>query len=369
MREHYLTTAEAELWQRYMPERSSVYGSHGYARICERLLDRVARLHVVESEEGWISYPMHLRSLSTLPFVADIGTRWDSASPEFTGPQIFGEGASLMPRYLDARRSLAGREGIVAEFAHLHPWSDGQQLLGDGVRFNREIIWIDTTLDPEFLRRNHLEYRRRKALNKAEREGLKIVEAESPEQMREYVRIYRGTMARNDAKDNYFFTQEYFDAFRELLPSNSRFTLTIYQDRAIGALLVLFDDDTVYAYLGGSDAEYHLLNAATFQIWDAICWAHRSGKKRVILGGGYTPGDGIYNFKVSFSPLLQRFNTYNRVHLPDEYARLEQACRSHYMLGDKPMSYFPAYRYTPTRKLSSPPSETSSELSPVNVFA
>jgi hypothetical protein len=89
----------------------------------------------------------------------------------------------------------------------------------------------------------------------------------------------------------------------------------------------------------------------------------------VILGGGYTPEDGIYRFKTSFSPLLQTFNTYNKVHLQDDYARLEAACRSHYSLGDEPMNYFPAYRYTPARAVATPPTDASSELAPANALA
>jgi lipid II:glycine glycyltransferase (peptidoglycan interpeptide bridge formation enzyme) len=174
---------------------------------------------------------------------------------------------------------------------------------------------------------------------------LRIVEAESPDEIRQFAHIYQETMARNNAEERSFFTDEYFLTFRRWLPLNSRFTLTIYQDQAIGALFILFDDEDVYAYRGGSDKAFHHLNPATFQIWDAICWAHRTGRKRVILGGGFAPNDGIYHFKLSFSPLRQPFYIYKKIYRPADYARLEDACRGIYGLGNEPISYFPSYRY------------------------
>jgi hypothetical protein len=345
IREYLLTTTDQDLWRKYLPERRSVYGSLGNAMICESLLHQQARLHVIESEEGWIANPLQLRPLSQLPFQIETAARWDCASPEYTGPQVFGNDDRLAQIYPEASAALARREGVVAEFAHLHPWSGGEQLRADGSSFNREIIWCDSTVHPENFRRNHLEYRCRKSLNKAERHGLRIVEAESPEDIRQFARIYRETMARNNAEGRSLFPDEYFVAFRRWLPLNSRFTLTVYQDTVIGALFILFDDDDVYAYRGGSDIAFHHLNPATFQIWDAICWAHRTGRKRVILGGGFVPNDGIHHFKSSFSPLRQPFHIYKKVHRLEDYARLEDACRGFYELGDEPISYFPSYRY------------------------
>ena len=347
IREHFLTPDDQELWRKFMPERSSVYGSLGNALIGEKLLNRVARLHVIESEEGWISYPMYLRSLSQLPFTVDTGSHWDSGTPEFTGPYIFGEGRTLSQRYPEFRKSFAQRKGIVAEFAHLNPWTGAEQILQDSSSFDRQIIWCDTTIDPECLRHNHLEHRCRKSLNKGEKAGLQAVEISGSQEIREFVRIYQGTMSRNNAMESYYFNEEYFTAFRDFLPSNSRFTLTIYQGRAVGALLVLFDDENVYAYLGGSDVSFHHLSPATFQIWDAITWAHRSGKKRVVLGGGYVANDGIFRFKASFSPLLRPFYIYRKIHRRDDYMRLDQAFRTFHQLKNEQVSYFPSYRYTP----------------------
>ncbi len=345
IREHFLTTAEPELWSAYLPGRESAFGSLGYAQIAERFQGRVARLFVVESEHGWVAHPMLLRSISALPFAVSTSAKWDAGTPEYTGPCIFGDAEGLGEDYAQKRSSLASRERIVSEFAHLNPWSGGEELLFDGRVYDREIIWIDTTRDPDFLWQHHLEHRCRKSINRAKREGLSIAQVANEEDIREYVRIYQGTMARAGALPSYSFSYEYFLAIRDKMRDNSRFLLTRCGDIAIGGLLLIFDDHNVYAHLGGSDAAFHNMQPATFQIWEAIQWAYKSGKKRVVLGGGYRPNDGIFQFKASFSPLRQPFYVYKKIHLGDEYERLDRENRSFHQIRDEKIGYFPSYRY------------------------
>ena len=71
----------------------------------------------------------------------------------------------------------------------------------------------------------------------------------------------------------------------------------------------------------------------------------RTGKKRLILGGGYRSNDGIFRFKAGFSRFRQPFFLYKRIHLDRDYALFEQQHRSYSNLNGDPVSYFPTYRY------------------------
>jgi lipid II:glycine glycyltransferase (peptidoglycan interpeptide bridge formation enzyme) len=237
------------------------------------------------------------------------------------------------------------REGIVAEFAHLNPWADGKSILQEGAAYDRDIVWVDTTLTPESLWASHIDHACRKNIGKAQRAGLRSVEATSKEDIREFLRIYSSTMARKNALESYRFSLEYFEAFQEKLPEGSRFTLTMAGDHIAGALLVLFDDENAYSYLGGTDAEFHHLRPSNFATWELIQWAHAGGKKRVVLGGGYRPDDGIFRFKATFSNLRQPFHVYKKIHLPDEYSYLEQENRNVNGITESTIPYFPSYRY------------------------
>ncbi len=136
----------------------------------------------------------------------------------------------------------------------------------------------------------------------------------------------------------------YFQAIFEEMPSGARFALAEHDGRVIAATLYLHDSDDVYSYLGGADHEHQQLRPTNAVVHDTIRWAREQGKRRLILGGGYRPGDGIFRFKASFSPQRAELELARRVHLPDDLERLTEAWREHNGPGADPGDYFPAYR-------------------------
>src|SRR5215471_10754172 len=152
LREHYLTTSDYQLWQKYLPASRSVFGSVGYARVCERFRESSPRLYVVASDNASICYPLLLRSTNGLPFVAGPSAKWDSTTPDFTGPLLMGTDERLVEAFPGRRDNLFQSEKIVAEFAHLYPWANAQAMLdAQGIAYNRDIVWVDLTLSSEEL--------------------------------------------------------------------------------------------------------------------------------------------------------------------------------------------------------------------------
>jgi serine/alanine adding enzyme len=335
-----LTTADAEAWNAALPAERSVFGSLGFARAQERAGAGEGRLLVADG----VAYPTRFRRLADdLPFAATVSEAvWDAASPPFTGPLVTG---SPEP---DAAAVIAARlrdEGVVAEFAHLHPWSAAADLAGGGEP-DREIVWVDVTLDPERLWRESYTKACRKNLKRAEREGVTVRPARDADDIAEFHRIYIETMERNEALDSYFLDLAYFAAIFEELPAGARFTLAEHDGRVVAATLYLHDSDDVYSYLGGADHDYQHLRPTNAVIHDTIAWARAAGKRRLVLGGGYRPGDGIFRFKASFSPLRATLELARRVHLPDDYEALVAAWRAHHTGAGDGGGFFPPYRAT-----------------------
>jgi len=340
----FLTTSDAEQWRRHLPARRSVFGSVEYAQLCERVTGICGRLVVMSSEDATISYPMLLRPVSELPFAADIRDRWDATTPDYTGPFYEGNDSALASGFSTHYNAFARDNGIIAGFAHLHPWSSHRHLLAEGCSYNRDIVWVDVTISPDVIFPNSLEHSCRKNVNKAEREGVRITTESCDDAIAEFHRIYTGTMQREQAFGRYFFSIDFFKMIRDTMPDNARFVCAWHKGRMIAATLYLHDDNNVYSFLGGADAEFNHLRPTNLVIWKTILWAHESGKSRLILGGGFKPNDGIFRFKATFSPLRQPFYIFKSIHMNQEYALLEERFRNYYSHPETDDAYFPGYR-------------------------
>jgi serine/alanine adding enzyme len=334
-----LTTADADAWNAALPPERSVFGSLGFARAQERAGAGEGRLLVAEG----VAYPTRFRRLADdLPFAASTSEAvWDAASPLFTGPLVTGT-----PDLEAAAREIAAclrDEGVVAEFAHLHPWGAAPELVGGGEP-DREIVWVDVTLDSDRLCRESYSKACRKNIKRAKREGVTVRPARNEADIAAFHRIYIQTMERNEALDSYFFDLAHFEAIFEDLPGGARFALAEHDGRVVAATLYLHDADDVYSYLGGADHDYQHLRPTNAVVHDTIAWAREERKRRLILGGGYRPDDGIFRFKASFSPLRAQLDLPRRVHLPDDYEALVAAWRAHHGGDGDGGGFFPLYR-------------------------
>ena len=346
IREHFITLADPDAWQQHLPVQRSVFGSLGYARICEAHRNVSPRLYVLASDDAAISYPVLLRPLANLPFSVEPVAKWDSLSADYTGPMTSGNDPDLAAAFAVRRNARFESEGIVAEFAHLHPWSDARTVLQNGCEYNRDIVWVDTSLSPDELW-SDVKPQCRQKIKQAERQGVRIIAAFSDEHIQQYHHIYSHTMQRNDARPGYFFSCDFFRAFRQELPENSRFMLAEYHDQIIAGTLCLYDDTDAFYFLTGMDARFQHLRPTNLLVWELIRWVHEAGKKRLTLGAGNCIDDGLFRFKCSFSPNRQPFHIYKYVHRPQDYVRLERRFREWTGLSTERIGYFPVYRYEP----------------------
>jgi serine/alanine adding enzyme len=343
--QHLLTPDQERDWERFLPRSTSVFGSVAHARLCERFKDVHARLFVCEDSGGAISYPFLVRPVESLPFAGNLSRHYeDSLTPEFTGPIAVGQPQAAKHKFSQCFGELCARLGIVAEFAHLHCWNDNVELLKqEFVESSREIIWVDLQTPYEHLWHEHFAHACRKNINRATKEGVRVLAAVDDDHIREFHRIYSATMDRNAAHASYYFPLDYFLYIRDEMSANARFTFAEYRGAIVAATLYLYDDADVYSYLGGADIEFQHVRPTNAVVQDTIQWAQSMNKKRMVLGGGYRPDDGIFRFKASFSPLRARFSTYRRVHIPRVYDDLVQRW-SEYNGAASTSAYFPAYR-------------------------
>jgi serine/alanine adding enzyme len=349
MIELLLTVEDDDQWRSYLPADLNVFGSVAYARINQQYNHYEPRLYVLEQQNGArVVYPFFLRTVNDTPFFDGPGTLWDTVTPEFTGPLSVGEELVDALDFAARFDAVCRATGIVAEFAHLSPWQAAVSVLEtENITFDRKIVYVDLTHSRENLWDSSLSYACQKNIRKARRANVRVFPATTLNEIVEFHRVYTATMERNNASPRYFFSLDYFVAFFEGMPDHARFMLAEYDRRIVAGTLYLHDRAHVYSYLGGALYDYQDVRPNNLIIFETILWAMEAHKKRLILGGGYTPGDGIYRFKKSFSPLTARFHVYKKIHIPETYEMLCNRWKEYHNGEAMSESYFPRYRSVP----------------------
>lgn len=146
----------------------------------------------------------------------------------------------------------------------------------------------------------------RKNVRKAERNDLRIEIQRNGDNLKEFLKIYYGTMQRREADEKFYFTEDFFETLHSKMEKNFCYFYVYKDDRVISAELVLLSDKCMYSYLGGTDQEYFDMRPNDFLKYHIIKWGNEHLKKYFVLGGGHGCEDGIYNYKKSFAPDGQR---------------------------------------------------------------
>ncbi|HEY5726355.1 MAG TPA: GNAT family N-acetyltransferase [Methylomirabilota bacterium] len=155
-------------------------------------------------------------------------------------------------------------------------------------------------------------------IRKADREGVEVRLAESPEDLAAYCRLSRDTSERVRTRSAYTdFPDRFFqDLHRSLGPAGTmRFYVAWFRGEPLAGCLFTYSDTTMLYYLGGStrDRELTAKQAPAAVFWHAIREAKRLGFSRFDLGG-CTPTDdaddsrhGVYTFKKRWGGRLETF--------------------------------------------------------------
>ncbi|WP_224250209.1 GNAT family N-acetyltransferase [Hyalangium gracile] len=195
-----------------------------------------------------------------------------------------------------------------------------------------EVSLIDSSLPVKF-RKDHGADIRRNARLGYETTYCPAPES-SPEQREELKRVYRQTMARNEATARYYFSDTWFaEAFSS--PVAWLVTTRAPDGQVASSAIAVLSDGYLHNYIGGTSDPYLAQSPAKNDI-PVMVELSAKLKAPVHLGGGVHPGDGIEKFKRGFANATSRFYTHELICDPETYERLSaERART---------DYFPAYR-------------------------
>lgn len=232
---------------------------------------------------------------------------------------------------------------IISEFVRFHLFHENQKIYNGRIISKSKNVVRSLSQEIEEIRKE-FDYKVRKNLNKAKSCGLRIEIDEKGLRMQDFLDIFRSTMIRNKAKSNYYFDKDFFKTLQKMEDHSIFFHVYNSEDKVIATELVVYGSEYCYSFLGGTLKEYYPLRPNDYLKYEIIKWAKQKGFKYFVLGGGYMPDDGIYQYKKSFAPEgVKEFYIGHKIFNPSLYNHLMELRQKIENIEEK-IDYFPEYR-------------------------
>jgi lipid II:glycine glycyltransferase (peptidoglycan interpeptide bridge formation enzyme) len=139
---------------------------------------------------------------------------------------------------------------------------------------------------------------RRKALSF----GVTCYRSNATDCWEQFKRLYGEAMEAKQAAPFYHFGSDYFDAVRSTMSESCSLYVAEADGRPVSAELVLHAGEVAHSFLGGTAPDSLHLQANTLLKTVIAEDLRERGFHMFVLGGGVTPGDGVFAYKKSFSP-------------------------------------------------------------------
>ncbi|MFA7636516.1 MAG: GNAT family N-acetyltransferase [Monoglobales bacterium] len=326
-------------------ETLDFFFNHEYAKLYENI-DGASDTFFLECEHGKIQHTFILREIKW-----SLGgkTYYDIVTPYGYGGPIILECTDilkLMEAYRKAFAEYCSEHNIICEFIRFHLFDNvdfRENYYGETQRMLDNVV-VNTTgaYDDIWMRYEH---KVRKNVKKAQSNGLEMIVENDLSRLDDFLRIYYGTMERNNAKQYYYFKRGYFEDIARRIPQNFMYFHVIKDDSVISTELVLFSDKYAYSFLGGTVESAYSVRPNDFLKDAIIKWCNETGREIFVLGGGYRKDDGIYKYKRSFTdspdvPFYIGKSIFDRK-IYDEMVSLRAAEDKDF---DRESAYFPLYR-------------------------
>jgi hypothetical protein len=188
----------------------------------------------------------------------------------------------------------------------------------------------------------------RTKINRLIRAGFIVRIGSVDEYLDVFIDIYRETMDRVHATDDYYFTKAYFENIAQILGQRIKICVVEIDGEIVAASLITEVSGIVQYYLGGTRTEFLRQSPAIIMFKYIIEWAKQRNNRFLNLGGGLGGNhDSLYHFKAGFSDESAPFATIKTIIDREKYDQLIST-RANSLgisrLALESTSFFPAYR-------------------------
>lgn len=216
-------------------------------------------------------------------------------------------------------------EMVVTVFSRLNPFFDQSGLMAGfgGLVDNGKVVVFDLGLSLEVQQANYHGGVLRK-IRKLKEKGYYVKEANTDEDIRNFVSIYTSNMLRVDASETYYFDEAYFKALLHTDEFDARLIFVYDKDDypVCGAIIVL-TNGILQAHLLGTRAAWLADSPAKLLTEEITILGRKLGAKYYNLGGGLGfKEDSLFLWKTNFSSLTFDYQTWRFVADQEAYTAL-----------------------------------------------
>ena len=232
---------------------------------------------------------------------------------------------------------------IITAFSRLHPLLLNHIVLknfGQLVDVNDTIV-IDTSTtedDQKKKYRKSIKYE----INQLRKQEVIVYEAKTKEDITEFIRIYKSTMKKVAATEDYFYDENYFNRFLTSPCFEKIILLAKHKEKIYSGAIFTISNGIMQYHLSGAldfDGKHSLTKLI---IDEARILATKLKLKFLHLGGGFGGSDTdlLFHFKLGFSDIRRQFKNWNFVVDQNIYNQLNEKVN----VSENDSNFFPLYR-------------------------
>lgn len=231
---------------------------------------------------------------------------------------------------------------IATVFSRLNPYIAHQDVILNSVGqtiVKGEIVMIDLLETLEIQRRQY-QKRMKSQINRA-RTLCTVRKAETKEDISIFMDLYYENMNRVDAKEYYYFNEDYFAKFMQNDNCEVDILLATLNetDTIISGAIFMKSNDIIQYHLSGTKSDYMDIGALKLILDEMRIQGTEEGYKLLNLGGGLNCNDdSLLRFKKSFSKTTRQFSVWEYVVNEQIYNEL---CKPFQQVTTE---FFPKYR-------------------------
>jgi len=285
---------------------NDIYFDKNYGKLYEKIEYGAAEIFRYENEYGVVEN-QYIKTI--VPNNINGNTYYIISTPYgYGGPRIINcqesERSNLVQAYAKKFEEYCVKNNIIYEFVRFHPVInnaiDFQGIYN--LQFRRKTVGTNLIISDDPIK-SELTKQCRKTIRNILNKGVEYEVVFNPDNIDEFKPIYYETLNRNQAVEDYYFSDEYFKELLLYYGKNIVYIKAVFQQKTISADINFVCDGLMQAHLSAVLDDYLHLSPAYITTYASILWGLENNCSLIHYGGGRTadPDDGLYLFKKKFS--------------------------------------------------------------------